>query len=265
MSKIAIRRLTTMEELKQMQSVEEQVWSQPPTPTHQTFTTSKNGGVILGAYKDDVLIGFVYSFPGFDRQHTYLHSHMLGTLPEYRQGGIGEMLKLEQANIAKSLGYTMMTWTFDPLESINAYLNINKLRAVGAYYEENYYEQLRDGLNQGLPTDRILIQWDLRQDRPLPKSKINEEHILLIRESDGSPAFTQTFLHAFNNEQREWFVGIPEDFQTIKQHDMFLAKQWRLHSRKVFNQLFSAHYQAVNIIRDHHTKQSYYVFEKNDI
>src|SRR5699024_2865873 len=248
MNNINIRMLTTMEQLKQLQLVEQKVWAQPPTPTHQTFTIAQNGGVILGAYEHEQMVGFVYSFPGFDGEKTYLHSHMLGILPTHRQGGLGEQLKLEQAKIGKKLGYTTMTWTFDPLESINAHLNIHKLRAVGAYYKENHYGSLKDGINQGLATDRIHIKWDLLKDRSLPTATFTTENVLLTRQSDGSPAYTQTFLHEFTNEQDQWFVAIPDDFQSIKQQNISLAKQWREYSRNVFNQFFSSGYVAINVI-----------------
>lgn len=262
MNNIDIRRLTTMEELTYMQSVEQKVWAQPPTPTHQTFTIVQNGGVILGAYKDDEMIGFVYSFPSFQEKQTHLHSHMLGILPEHRQGGMGEKLKREQAKVAKEMGYSMMTWTFDPLESINAYLNIHKLRAVGAYYKENYYGVLKDGINQGLPTDRILIKWDLLHDRTLPSPTINEDHLLLIRQPDGSPAHTHAFLSAFTHDQDQWLVAVPDNFQSLKQEEFALAKKWRYFSRDVFSKLFSTGYKVVNFVRDSKNNQSYYVFEQ---
>lgn len=46
----------------------------------------------------------------------------------------------------------MITWTFDPFESCNVYLNIHKLKTVGAMYKANYYGLIEDEFDQGLPS-----------------------------------------------------------------------------------------------------------------
>lgn len=257
---ITIRPLKTMEDFKEMQRVEEKIWKQPPMPTHQTFTVAQNGGIILGAYKNKQMIGFVYSFPGFDGSKSYIHSHMLGVLPEHRRGGLGEQLKRKQAKVAKKLGYHIMTWTFDPLESINAYLNIHKLGAIGASYGENYYGLLTDRLNKGLPTDRILIQWELnKKNRQVKAHSFSKDQLLLQQSSDGS-AKKRTPL---TDDGERWFVEIPQHFQQMKQNQPQLAKQWRLESRGLFQQLFSKGFQATDVVNDRKSKKIYYVFEKH--
>src|SRR5699024_12323394 len=100
-----------------MQRVEAQVWKMDPIPIHQTFTALQNGGIILGAFDNKKLIGFLNSFPGFIRGNTHLCSHMLGILPEYRTVGLGEKMKLKQAKLAREAGYSLISWTFDQLES----------------------------------------------------------------------------------------------------------------------------------------------------
>lgn len=57
------------------------------------------------------------------------------------------------------MGYDLITWTFDPLESRNAYLNLSKLNAVCSTYVENCYGEMDDSLNHGLPTDRLKAEW----------------------------------------------------------------------------------------------------------
>ena len=47
----------------------------------------------------------------------YLHSHMLGVLPEYRNAGVGRLLKLHQREDALARGIDLIEWTFDPLET----------------------------------------------------------------------------------------------------------------------------------------------------
>lgn len=259
MKDIKIRLLTTIEDFNEMQIIEEAVWEMPPIPVHQTFTAASNGGIFLGAFLEDKLIGFLNSFPGYD-YHTktaYLCSHMMGILPEYRHLGLGKTLKLKQAEIAREYGYVKIVWTFDPLESRNAYLNIHKLGAVGAIYSPDYYGSLNDQLNQGLPTDRMIIEWDLVNVKKSIHANINDEHILLTQKNQ-SPSTLATFDTGVQKEF--WLVGVPENFQEIKKNNFPLARKWRYATREIFNGLYAAGYQATDIIRAPETAQSYFVF-----
>ncbi|GGB61629.1 hypothetical protein GCM10011409_43580 [Lentibacillus populi] len=253
---IEIRELTTLDELTEMQHVEKAVWHMPPIPIHQTYTALNNGGIILGAFKQETMIGFLYSFAGFAGDIPYLCSHMLGILPVYRQDGLGLLMKCKQAELAKQKGYAMITWTFDPLESLNAYLNLHKIGAVGAHYHVNHYGKMDDGLNQGLPTDRIQIEWWLNKEIPVMKTTFDEDSVLLDRNDDGFPVVNDIVI----NGQYGWFVAIPENFQAIKHQDIAVAKAWRYETRHVFKKLFSKGYQAVDLVRDPAKQVSYYFF-----
>lgn len=259
---IKIKQLTMMQELYQAQEVEEAVWKMSPIPVHQTFTVLNNGGIILGAFAGEKMIGFLYSFPGFDGEQIYLCSHMMGILPEYREAGLGKKLKLTQYDIAREKGYTMITWTYDPLESQNAYLNLHKLGSVGAIYKMNYYGNMTDKLNQGLRTDRFQIEWHL-DDRTNERPKRIDEAKLLIRINEhGEPIVD---LEKYNADGEYWFVPIPAYFQTIKQENIKLAKQWRRTTGEVFEKLFSHGYIAKDLIRNENDQFSYYYFSKHTI
>lgn len=259
---IVIQKLSTVEELRYMQEVEESVWCMPPTPVHQTYTALNNGGITLGAFAGDKMVGFLHSFPGFDGQHVYVCSHMLGILPDYRTGGLGVQMKLKQKELAQKMGYRTITWTFDPLESLNAYLNLHKLGAIGARYKENHYGSMDDGFNQGLETDRIQIIWEINKRQTNDSFVYNEDKVLLHMSSDGKSMITDAFKSDYHEKSSEWFVAVPSNFQEIKQKDIQLAKKWREDTRNVFQTLFSDGYHAEDIIRDHANQLSYYVFTK---
>ena len=53
-----------------------------------------------------------------------------------------------------------MRWTFDPLQLGNAHLNLRSLGAIGAQYHPNLYGPM-GGINGGLPSDRLVVEWDL--------------------------------------------------------------------------------------------------------
>ncbi|WP_188456343.1 GNAT family N-acetyltransferase [Virgibacillus oceani] len=255
---IEIRQLTNLEELAEMQQVEESVWHMPPTPIHQTYTALNHGGVLLGAYDGGKMIGFIYSFAGFDGNDPYLCSHMLGILPNYRKDGLGMKMKLKQAEISAKMGYPMMTWTFDPLESLNAYLNLHKLGAIGAHYKIDHYGSMDDGLNQGLPTDRIQIEWHFNRTT-YQAIDFDEAKLLLNIDKDGYPITIKENIDSANDV---WFIAIPEKFQTIKQQNPQLAREWRFETRKVFQALFSKGFQAIDVVRDESNPISYYYFSK---
>ncbi|HLS07111.1 MAG TPA: GNAT family N-acetyltransferase [Bacillota bacterium] len=262
---IDVRQLFTTEELAKTQEVERAVWNMEPIPLHQSFTAIKNGGISLGAFDGDKMVGYVYGFPGFSNGKVYLCSHMLGILPEYRGLQIGKMLKIEQANIARELGYSLMTWTFDPLESRNAHLNLNKLRARGAVYSPDHYGELTDDLNQGLPSDRLIIEWSLNEQPLEPISSIQKDYVLLDIDANGEPYMTETFQQDTLPLSNVFFVKIPLNFQDIKQDNFTLAKKWRLMTRKVFVHLFEKGYQATDVIFTNDRTWGYYALKQIDL
>ncbi len=124
------------------------------------------GGQLLGAFDGDFMCGFCVAIPGVHPNGPpYLHSHMLGVLPEYRNAGAGRMLKLAQREDALARGFDLVEWTFDPLELKNAYFNIEKLGAVIRQYLPNHYGITTSSLGGGLPTDRCVAEWYLKRAR----------------------------------------------------------------------------------------------------
>ncbi|MET3683065.1 putative GNAT superfamily acetyltransferase [Alkalibacillus flavidus] len=235
-----IRRLTTIDEMPLMQKVEEAVWQMAPIPVHQLYTTVNHGGLILGAFDGDEIVAFSYGFPGFDGKRTYLCSHMLGILPDYQQAGLGERMKHEQARHAADMGYDMMTWTFDPLQSMNAYLNLTKLGARGAHYKVNHYGAMNDRLNQGLETDRIVIEWHFNDDKPVGLPDVTELTSLV----DVTDSVPKARVDRFDPSIDAFIVAIPRDFHQIKTDDLALAKTWRAETRQAFEKLFANRYEA---------------------
>ena len=146
---ITLKELTNIEELEQLEIIEQNVWGMESLPVHQTLTAVKNGGIIVGAFDSNRIIGFSYGFAGFKDDQVYLCSHMLGIETEYRSKKIGEQLKKKQLEIAQQKGYTEIHWTYDPLETRNGYLNLSKLNGISSVYMENAYGEMKDGLNKG--------------------------------------------------------------------------------------------------------------------
>ena len=112
---------------------------------------------MLGAFDGDRLIGFLSAIPGIRDGRPYWHSHMLAVTTSHRDSGIGTQLKLAQKEHALKRGIRLIEWTFDPLVSRNAYLNIEKLGVIVRRYYPSFY---------GGESDRLIAEWWL--DRPRP-------------------------------------------------------------------------------------------------
>lgn len=128
--------------------------------------TIGEGGVAIGAFDGDELVGAVYGFATRDPQ--VLHSHYMAVDPRWRRNGLGVELKHRQRRWCLREGITRMRWTYDPLQLTNGHLNLHVLGAVGVSYHVDYYGHL-GGINGSLPSDRLMVSWDLRADAAAPR------------------------------------------------------------------------------------------------
>ena len=236
-------------------------------PGHLSLTVAKeNGGVILLAFDGERPIGFCWGFWAYieDEKRWKCASHQAGVLPEYKGKGIGERIKWAQREFVLGRGFNHMTWTFDPLETMNGSLNIRKLGTVCREYYRNLYGELHDSLNAGIPTDRFRVDWWL-----------DSEHVQAHRDKSYCSATLDTFLQGegqmLNSAQisgeipaplaldhveiladRPDIVGmaVPRNYQGVKKADKGLAVEWRLHSRTLFEAAFAAGYYTIDFIPD---------------
>jgi predicted GNAT superfamily acetyltransferase len=186
-------------------------------------------------------------------------SHQLGVHPDYRDRGVGFQLKLAQREAVIEQGVRLATWTYDPLMSRNAHLNIRRLGTICRSYLRNVYGDLRDDLNRGLPTDRFMVEWWLtsrRVEARLDGSRrpLNLDHFQsgganllnpgtmldsgLVKPPDETSEPEGTFL----------LIEVPSDFLAIKREDPELAYTWRIHSREVFEGAFAAGYLVTDFV-----------------
>lgn len=138
------------------------------TPMRSFVITRQSGGCTIGAFDDaGRLLGFAHMLPAFnDELRAYFYSHMLAVDPQVRNAGIGVALKLAQRRRALERGVPLIVWTFDPLQSRNAHLNIVKLGGVVRTYYPNYYGNAStSALHRGLDTDRLFVEWWVNSPR----------------------------------------------------------------------------------------------------
>ncbi|MEO7371975.1 MAG: GNAT family N-acetyltransferase [Ilumatobacteraceae bacterium] len=157
---IEFRELRTAAELAPMPILESRVWGNQNelVQVNMLVATIIEGGMAIGAFDADRLVGSVYGFA--TQQPDVLHSHYLAVDPDYRRTGLGLALKHQQREWCLANGRTAMRWTFDPLQLGNAHLNLRSLGATGAQYHADLYGPMI-GINGGLPSDRLVVEWDL--------------------------------------------------------------------------------------------------------
>lgn len=162
--RISIHRARRIEELEQVCALQAQIWGSPEVaaPSSLLKAISEAGGVVLLAREGSRAVGFAFGFVGRDREGRLYHrSHAAGVLPELRDAGVGRRLKLAQRRWARAQGLDRMVWTFDASQLRNAHFNLHRLGAVARRHHPDYYGRRTDALNQGRPTDRLLVEWFL--------------------------------------------------------------------------------------------------------
>jgi predicted GNAT superfamily acetyltransferase len=168
-----IRELTTLADFADAVRLERAIWAWNDIDILPVrfFVVARNiGGQALGAFDRKVMAGFCMAIPAIKPNgHAYLHSHMLGVLSEYRDTGVGRRLKFAQRDAALARGFDRIEWTFDPLEIKNAYFNIERLGVIVRRFVLNQYGITSSALAAGLPTDRCVAEWHIRETRhPAP-------------------------------------------------------------------------------------------------
>jgi predicted GNAT superfamily acetyltransferase len=209
---IEIRPLTAQHEFADAVKLQKEIWGFQEIellPVRLFVVATKVGGQVFGAFDGDRMIGFLLAIPGVKPGgKSYLHSHMMGVLPGYRDAGIGRRLKDTQKADALERGIGLIEWTFDPLELKNAFFNIERLGAVVRRYVLNQYGTTSSHLHGGLPTDRCIAEWHIA--RPRAEAEIEAEveipdDIAELRKSSPAKAreiqkkASEQFLEAFQN------------------------------------------------------------------
>ena len=245
---LQIRLVQSHEEYAACEAMTRDIWGAAErnvVPRELLLTIQLNGGLVHGAFlPDGRLVGFCFGFAGLRNGRLRLCSHQLGVYPEYRGTGIGVALKEAQRRDALRLGYELVTWTFDPLEARNAYINLHRLGCIARVYDRNHYGTMEDELNRGLPSDRFEAEWWLARTKPATTDR--DVRIVLRVGKDGAPEREPSRLEPGHAA----IIQIPSDFQALKRRSVELALRWRLESRAAFEDALAAGLVAVDFRRE---------------
>lgn len=212
-----IRLCQSIEDFHQCVEMQRTVWKFPDaevTPVRAFVITMHSGGFTYGAFEaTGQLLGFSHALPAFDKnKRPFIYSHMAAVLPGLQNSGIGRQLKLAQYEHARRIGVWPVKWTFDPLLSRNANLNINKLGAVVRTYYVNYYGNFSTSeMWRGLDTDRLFVEWWVQ-----------------------SPQVSEALAGKRRTDPPVAAVEVPYDIELLKRDDMEVARAWQMRVRTGF-------------------------------
>jgi predicted GNAT superfamily acetyltransferase len=237
---VQYRVVDDIDDLERMVDLEIDVWGldvRDAVPSNIMRAMIKNGGVAVGAYDGDVMIGMALAFPSFRNAQVCLWSHMAAVLPAYQRRGIGAAIKFFQRDWARAYGYNQIRWTFDPLQRGNAHFNFNLLGIMADTYHIDAYGVMNDAINKGMPSDRLEAVWKIdRQDFPSPLSAMTDiPPLLAIHDGQPQPI-------SLPDVHEVLAVEIPHTIQHLSRELMF---SWRLALREAFTWSFDQGYHTI--------------------
>ncbi len=272
-----IQLLDQYEQMLRVEKLIDEIWgggAAGAIPAHLLITIAHNGGLVFGAFEGDQMVGLALGFLGShqtERGDVLKHcSHQMGVHPQHRGKGIGFALKKAQWQMARRQGIDLMTWTYDPLLSRNAYLNIGQLGAICNTYKREYYGEMVDALNAGLASDRFEAEWWL--NTPRVEKRLDRQNYVRITLDEYHKAAAQMLYapetHADLGllmppetyalpKKKLVLIPIPGDFQTMRKNAPQLAHEWRFFTRNVFETAFAAGYIVTDFVYEN--GRGYYI------
>lgn len=229
-ARIEVREIHTAAEAAEAALLLDEVWSVDETGTNVLepgliVAFAHAGNYVSAAYsldEPDEMIGVTIGFFG-QPLGTLMHSHIAGVRHQVIGRGAGSAMKLHQRLWCLNLGITEMTWTFDPLVARNAYFNFQRLGVGMVEYLEDFYGQMRDGVNAGQASDRMVVQWRLDNSARSALTEAEDAFECLRSDDTGEPVVAEA-----PKEASLVSLDFPSDIEALRGQDAELASRWRM-------------------------------------
>ncbi|HTV56584.1 MAG TPA: hypothetical protein VMI06_16935 [Terriglobia bacterium] len=265
-----IQPLRSTQQFKECEDIQIEVWGKLAVSAELLKVTQEHGGAVLGALANGTVCGFVYAF--LARYHGRLvhWSHLMAVREKERDQGLGLRMKRMHRRVALQQGIRSICWTFDPLQSRNALLNISRLGANVEEYIPDCYGPFASIIEKGLPSDRFVVNWRIAtahvrtrlQMQSKPKAIPSLPHVNETTMSrDGFLENRQIIRHISGHNV---LVEIPACTDIMRRDAAALAHRWREETRTIFREYFKAGYRVTDFIRerDSNSSRCFYVLSR---
>lgn len=261
---VTLRPLSSLDEFQACFALQADVWGRSfadIVPASLLQVSTHVGGLVLGAFLGDQLIGFVFGLTGVKDDEIVHWSHMLAVRADAREHGIGRQLKEYQRATLAQRGVRREFWTFDPLQARNAHLNVNRLGVQVIDYVVNMYGSTGSPLHFGTATDRLIVSCTTA-----PDPGVTPTSTATLKGIEGIPILSpapRSSDHAHAGERtRAVMIEIPWDIQAIVAQSVAIADEWRLATRQSFQWAFLHGYKVTSFHRDYAGSRSFYVLTR---
>jgi predicted GNAT superfamily acetyltransferase len=249
---ISIRELSSVDDVRAAARLLDAIWRGRPVLSAELLrATAMHGGLVLGAFRGEALVGAQMAFVGLVEKVPILHSHVTGVAPEAQGAGVGFALKLGQREWCLSRGIDTVTWTFDPLIARNARFNLHKLGAVADAFLRDFYGPMEDTFNIGERTDRLDIRWELRSPRVeaaaggrSPAEADAADATVVLDDRDGRPT------RQGSGDTPRRLIRVPSDYQGLRETDSSAARAWRDAVADTLEEAMNEGFRAVDFLRE---------------
>ena len=251
-AKPVARLLKTLEEFRECERIQQEVWASVAASAELLSVTQKYGGVVLGAFAGRKMVGFLYALLA-QRHGRLIHwSHMMAVRDGYRDLGLGFQMKLVHRKLALERGIKSICWTYDPLQSRNSYFNICRLGACIEEYVVDCYGRFPSAIEKGLPSDRFVANWKIASsavERRLGEGAPHQNYAGLPRANEtrlNSLGFIENKKIHLNLRGPQLLVAIPNNTDKMRAENPKLALRWRMGTRRIFEHYFRAGFHVEN-------------------
>jgi predicted GNAT superfamily acetyltransferase len=258
---ITIRPLSTLEERSRCVALQAEVWGSQASelvPERMLALAQRLGGILSGAFDEhDELVGFVFGLTGVTGGKVLHWSDMLAVRAGTRNRGIGDALKRHQRDLLLRQGVPLVQWTFEPLESRNAHINLAHLGAIIREYVRDYYPGSASPLHGEIGTDRIIAEWRIASDRvahrlhglSAPPSLADVEDAPVVNPVHFAGDLPCSAAPDLDQTEPRIRIAIPSRIQDLKNADPALARDWRAATRAAFERYLGRGYSATEFVR----------------
>lgn len=275
LEEITIRRAESVADYRACQEAQRRAWGIAEDgyliPIATMVGANLHGGLVLGAFRPDgQAVAMSFAFLGRIEGRLCLYSQLTGVVPGYQSQGLGYRIKMDQRDFARAEGIGTIAWAFDPLQAGNASFNLVRLGATARRYIDNMYGERTDALNAGVPTDRLIVEWDTAQEAP---RSIRPDAAALPRlieaaagqggESEPDPSRGGDAVVDIDASPSV-LIEIPADIARLRRERPELAERWRSAVRDAFRSAFAAGYRATSVVREESgtSRRVFYVLDR---